>query len=111
MQVIAVLIATLLGATLVRGAEPSAAIENKAVIWRWNVSGGKLHPERIEDRLNGGWLPLSGECFRVVLADGTVLKSSDFKLTGALAIEALKPEPASPVTARHETGQQLVATF
>ncbi len=61
--------------------------------------------------MNGGSITLGGECFSLELGDGTVLKSSDFKLTGAPVVESLKPQSDSPTAARHESGKQLVAKF
>jgi hypothetical protein len=84
-------------------------IENKSVAWDWNVADGKLQPARMVDKLNGGSITLSGECFRVELGDGTILKSSDFKMAGQPAVESLKRDASSPNAARHEAGHQLVA--
>jgi hypothetical protein len=92
-------------------AAADASLENKCIAWHGNVRNGKLQPAQVDDKLNGGSLALTGECFRLELGDGTVLKSSDFKLAGPPAIEDLKREPASPTFARHEAGRQLVARF
>src|SRR5665213_2497960 len=86
-------------------------LENKSIAWRGNSDGGTLHPTRLDDKINGKVLVLGGGCFQVELGDGTVLKSSDFKLEAEPKIETLKPEPDSPVAARHFSGRQLVAKF
>ena len=65
----------------------------------------------MDDKLNGGSITLGGECFRVELGDGAVLKSSDFKLDGTPVIEPLQPQKDSPTAALHESGHQLVAKF
>jgi hypothetical protein len=111
MKVITFAIAVVLSTALLRGADIDARLENKSVSWHWTVVDGKLRPTRVDDRLNGQFLALAGDCFRVELGDGTVLKASDFKLTGTPVVEVLKPEPGSPVAARHEAGQQMVAKF
>ena len=92
-------------------AEISGRLENKSIAWSWRVAGGKLQPVRVDDKLNGGVLPLGGECFQLVLGDGTILKSSDFKLEGSPMVEKLKTDSASPVVAEHFSGKQLVAKF
>jgi hypothetical protein len=92
-------------------AESSGQLENKAIAWSWRVVDGQLQPVSVADKLNGGTLPLSGECFQLVLGDGTVLKSSDFKLFGSPEVEKLKPDAASPVAAKHFSGKELVAEF
>ena len=71
-----------LGISAVHAAETSGKLENKAVAWSWRVVDGKLQPVRLEDKLNGTTLSLSGECFQVVLGGGAVVKASDFKLDG-----------------------------
>lgn len=86
-------------------------LSTKAIVWRGEFTDGKLYPAEICDQLNGQTLPLSGDCFEMVLDDGTVLSSSDFQLEGAPKIERLKPDGASPTLARHFSGKQLVAKF
>ena len=86
-------------------------IGNKAVEWRGEVVNGKLRPVEVDDKINGQTLPLTGNCFELVLGDSTVLSSADFQLAGAPEIGALKCDPSSPTLARHFPGQQLVAKF
>jgi hypothetical protein len=107
----AIIMATILSAASLWGAEAGARLENKSFAWRWSVADGKLQPERVDDKLNSGSLALTGECFRLELGDGSILKSSDFKLTGPPVIESLKRDPDSPTLARHEAGRQLVVKF
>jgi hypothetical protein len=99
-------------AALVRaGREHGGQLENTAIAWHWQFVDGKLRPAEVDDKLNGVKLPLGGDCFELVLGDGTVLKSSDFTLAGTPVIEDLRSEPDSPVLARHFPGRQLVAKF
>jgi hypothetical protein len=86
-------------------------LENQSVAWRGDVDGGTLHPAGLDDKINGKTLELGGDCFQVELGDGTILKSSDFKLEGDPKMETLKAEPDSPVAARHFSGRRLVAEF
>ena len=86
-------------------------LENQAMVWHGALVNGQVRPTEVEDKLNGGTLPLTGECFAVALGDGTVLTPADFQLAGTPKIEALKREPGSPTLARHFGGKQLVATF
>ena len=86
-------------------------LENQAVAWCGDSDGGTLHPGRVDDKINGRVLNLGGDCFQVELGDGTILKSSDFKLEGEPQVEALNTDLASPTVARHFPGQQLVARF
>jgi hypothetical protein len=108
MRTLAIILLTALSAASVWAVE---TIENKSVAWEWNVVDSKLQPARMVDKLNGGSLALSGECFRIELGDGTILKSSDFKMNGKPTVESLKRDGSSPNAARHEAGHQLVAKF
>jgi len=94
-----------------RAAEPSGEIENKVIAWNWNIADAKLRPTRVDDKVNGGSLPLTGEEFQIVLADGTILKSSDFKLTDSPRLEPVETDSKSPIQAQHERGKQFIAEF
>jgi hypothetical protein len=111
MKITTVITVAVLSAAIARAADEGLTLKNKFVSWHGNVSHEKLQPLRVEDRLNGGSLALANDCFRVELGDGTVLRSSDFKLVNTLVVESLKPQPDSSVAARHEAGRQLVASF
>jgi hypothetical protein len=108
MRTVAIILLTALSAASVSAVE---TLENKSVAWEWSVADGKLQPARLVDKVNGGSLMLSGECFRIELGDGTILKSSDFKMDGQPVVESLKRDADSPTASRHEAGRQLVATF
>lgn len=108
-----ILIISLLSFAIFAGvaAENQGTLENKAVAWSWRVEGGKLHSLSVHDKLNDKTLPLAGECFQVVLGDGTVLKSSDFTLIEGPRTETLQPDPKSPNPSRHEGGMEIVSKF
>ena len=86
-------------------------LEDKSIAWHGELDGGTLRPIQLDDKINGKTLKLGGECFKVQLGGGVVLKSSDFKLEGDPEIVALKPDPTSLVAARHFPGRQFVAKF
>ena len=103
-------------AVLFSAAPPSVvwaatSLENETIAWHWRVEDGKFQPISVNDKLNGGAIEFTGECFWLELGDGTTLKSSDFKLTRLPAVESLKPDLTSPTLARQEDGQQLTAKF
>ena len=109
MKLIATGLLLSLGIFAIHAGERDGKVENDSIAWRWQLAGGKLQPVQVEDKINGGTLVLTGDYFRLVLGDGSVLKSSDFKPEGSPILEKLKPEPNSPTAARHCAGQQLVA--
>jgi hypothetical protein len=87
------------------------SLSNEAIAWHWRLSGGELHPVSVDDKLNGTALTLSGEFFQLKFGDGTLLKTSDFKLDGPPEEKVLPPDPDSPTPARHFPGRQLTAKF
>lgn len=84
-------------------------LENKFIAWHGDTAGGAVHATRLDDKINGRFLNLGGDCFLVTLGDGTVLKSSDFKLDGEPQVVPLKMDAASPTVALHFPGQEVVA--
>jgi hypothetical protein len=100
-----------LGVMVGRAAAGSGTLENSALAWHWTVVDKTLRPERLDDKLNGGSLQLTGDCFQLVFGDGQTLKTSNCELLRMPELEPLKPDPSSPVQARHSPGKQLVARF
>ena len=94
-----------------RAAQPNAVLANESIAWSWRVDHQKLQPLSLEDKLNHETLPLSGDCFQIVLGDGTVLKSSDLQLDGTPKVESLERDMSSPTLAQHFPGKELVARF
>jgi hypothetical protein len=100
-----------LGIIATRATEGSGTLANNALAWHWRVVDNTLKPERLDDKLNGGALPLTGDCFQLVFRDGQTMKASDFELVEQPESEPLRLDPSSPVRARHSPGRQLVAKF
>ena len=83
-------------------------LENKALSCTWDISKGRLTPERLTDKLSGAALALRGaECFELVLDNGRIIKASDLKITGKLNIENLKPDLTSCRWAQQLGGKQI----
>jgi hypothetical protein len=87
------------------------SLENDAIGFQWRLADGMPHPALLQDKLNGVSFPLNGECFQLVLGDGTVLKTSDFALTAPVKLERIGPEPEAVTLSRRRGGWQLVGTF
>src|SRR5690242_10488063 len=92
-------------------ATTSGQLTDKSIAWNWQIENGKLQPVSVTDKLNDKTLPLTGDCFELILGDGTVLKSSDFQLDGTPKVETLKRDVSSPTLAEHFPGRELVAKF
>ena len=89
---------------------PNGELSNGDVTWRWQMADGKFQRFCFSHR-NGESLWISGVCFELTLGDGTVLKSSDFRLDGVPYVEKLEREPHSLSLAKHFWGWELVAKF
>lgn len=57
-------------------------LEGRGIAAAWSVDGGHLRMVRLRDRLNGAGIPLPVELFTIGFEDGSVLKTSDFAVTG-----------------------------
>src|SRR4051812_29342334 len=111
MKSILLIILFSLALTTSRAAEKTGVLRNETMLWRWHMAGRKLQPDRVETKLSGASLDLHGECFQIVLGDGSILKASDFELIGIPRTEKLIAESDSPRRARHSSGKQFLALF
>ena len=85
-------------------------LENDVISCTWEVSQGKLRPARILNKPAAASLTLQqAECFLLVLADGSVLKASDFKIAGAPRLEDLEPNGKASRLAERFAGRQITA--
>ena len=91
-------------------AQDSGKLENRNVIWQWNLSSARL-ASIFNDKASGISFTNHSECFQLVLGDDKTIKASDFKLAGAPRTEKLTAEPSSPMVARHFAGEQMVLEF
>ena len=89
----------------------SGRLANSFIAWKWQVNDGELESVSVEDKLNGRTIELGGDCFQVVLGDGTVLKSSNLKVLAPPKLEPLSVDDKSPVAAVHDPGQEFVADY
>ena len=91
-------------------AQDNGKLENRTVIWQWDLSSGRL-ASIFNDKAGGISFTNHSECFQLVLGDDKTIKASDFKLAGAPRTEKLTAEPSSPMVARHFAGEQMALEF
>ena len=85
-------------------------LENDVLSCVWSVSGERLAPQSLTDRMASRTLDLAGtEAFTLVLQDGRGIPASSLKLAGPPAVVALTPEPQASNLARRSPGRALVA--
>ena len=86
-------------------------LENAAIGVSWQISGGKLRPGAIKDRLTGKNISAGAETFSIVLGDGRIVRASDLSLLRAPRAENLSARPEAPQLADHSAGKRLFATL
>jgi hypothetical protein len=84
---------------------------NDAVAGVWSAEEGRLHAVRFEDRRAGTTLDLGGDIFSLTLADGRVLRSSEFRLTGTPLTAPLAPAAGASRHSERLPGREIRATL
>ena len=106
----------------VPGALPGAAsatldgnvltIGNNVIRCDWRIEDNVLKLHRVVDEAGSRVLSLATvESFRLMLADGQVIRASDLRLAARPAIAPLAPEPSASILARRFGRQMLAATL
>jgi hypothetical protein len=81
---------------------------NEALSCAWDISGGRLKPKRVTDKLSATTLELQEtECFQLVLDGGRVIKASDLKIIGKPGIRNLEPQRMACRLAERLRGTQI----
>jgi hypothetical protein len=99
--------------TTAPGAEATAAIQddrlllsNNAIKAEWQFNENGVVAKTFTDRLTNRTVPLAPNMFVLTLQDGTVLKSSEMRVTAPPRMEKLTPDPnASQLAARSAAGR------
>ncbi len=83
-------------------------LENRVLSCAWAVSGSRLKPKSVTDKLSATTLQLQQtECFKLVLDDGRIIKASDLKIIGKPNVKNLEPGRKSPRLAERFAGKQI----
>ncbi len=83
-------------------------LENAVISCTWELSQGKLRPARIVNKQPAASLILQqAECFLLVLADGSVIKASDFEVVAEPALQDLEPNGKASRLAERFAGRQV----
>jgi len=87
-------------------------LENDLLLCRWDISGGRLKPERFVDKLSGTAIEAGqAQCFQVVLDGGRILRASELRILGMPQIKTIEPDPKSCRIADRITGKEILATL
>jgi len=95
---------------LVCQAQDHGTLQNSDIVWQWHINQGSLLSS-LQAKNDGFAVALSSPAFQLTLGNGTVLKSSDFKLAKEVRTEDLPVDLDSPTLARHFHGRRLVLQF
>jgi len=82
-------------------------LSNDAIAAKWSISGGALRWMSLSNLLTGATLPLDSSVFALVPREGSVLRSTDFKIIGEPAVEEIPNSPDSAKAADHIPGRQI----
>jgi len=87
-------------------------LANDAVAATWSADGGSFKALGFDDRRNNTHLALAPDAFLLRLGDGTVLRSSEMRLSGTPRVERLTGDPGASRLAERSGGQtvQIVLT-
>ena len=86
-------------------------LANNALAMTWSTAGGTLRAVRFDDRRGGRTLDLPPDVFTLILADGSTVRGSELRLTGAPRTELLDPHPSAARRAEQLPGQAFTATL
>jgi len=82
-------------------------LSNAAISASWSVEDGTLHWHSLTNKYTGQTLALDGDVFTLVPKEGEVLRSSDFKISGAPIFESSSTSQASSRAADHVPGREI----
>jgi hypothetical protein len=82
-------------------------LANDAIAATWSTDGGSFKALGLEDRRNNTHLALAPDAFLLRLGDGTVLRSSEMRLSGTPRVERLAGDAAASRLAERSGGQTV----
>ncbi len=86
-------------------------LTNDAVAAGWSVEGGTLRAVYLNDSRNNTHLALARDAFALRMADGTVVRSSEMRVSRAPRVERLAADPGASRAAERAGGQQVTLTL
>jgi len=98
-----------LGLPLMRLSAAEFTLANDQVTLTCQTKGGKLLPGQLTDNKTGQVVKMGADVFSLVLTNGDILHSGDFKLNGKPHLVPLTVNPAASRYSDRLPGQELVA--
>jgi len=87
-------------------------LENDVLSCEWDISEGRLKPDRLIDKLAGAAIDAGqAECFQLILDGGRILRASELRVFGMPQIRNIEPEPKSCRLGEHFAGKEILITL
>ncbi len=100
------------GARQCRFDDGELVLENAVLSCEWNISGGRLKPGRIVDKLTGAAINAGqAECFQLILDDGRILRCSELRILGKPEINNIEPDLKSCRIGERLPGKEILVTL
>ena len=97
------------GVALGKTSQSELILENEVFASTWDISGGRLRPKGVTDKLAAITLELlESECFELILKDGQKIKASDLEIVGKPALTNMEPMNSSCRFADRFCGKQII---
>jgi hypothetical protein len=82
-------------------------LANDAIAATWSVDGGSFKALGLDDRRNNTHLALAPDAFLLRMGDGTVLRASELRMSGAPRVERLSGDSNASRLAERAGGQSM----
>jgi hypothetical protein len=87
-------------------------LENAVLACQWDITEGRLKPERFVDKLSGTMIEAGqAECFQLAMDNGRIVKASELKISGKPEIKNIEPEPKSCRLGEQCAGKEILIMF
>jgi len=87
-------------------------LENAVLSCEWDISGGRLTPGRLVDKMAGAAIDAGqAECFQLVLDGGRILRASELRIFGMPQLKNIEPDPKSCRLGERLAGKEILITL
>jgi len=87
-------------------------LENAVLACQWDISGGRLRPDRFVDKLVGAAIDAGeGECFQLILDNSQVLRASELRIFGMPQIKNIEADLTSRRLGERFAGKEILLTL
>jgi len=100
------------GAGQCRLDEGRLVLKNAVLSCQWDISGGRIKPDRLVDKLAGATIDAGqAECFQLILDNSQVLRASELRISGMPRINKIEADLKSCRLGEHFAGKEILITL